>query len=246
MECLRASPGRGDRHVRPADAALLRLTLVGAALAVFAVGCGGSGNTRAAIRLLDGSSPSDRPAALGDVTPSAIPTRARAVRASELGSRGQACLASFRPEFSLPPATTVVERTGTIGASLTFQDRLGRFVLGCDRTAAPIAEGRRWCARSVGRLGDGRLRDPRVDISCRGTARARIGFGWVEPSPATRWILVRNGDRMEIYGVVAGLPVRIATTDVDVATSSATFDVTEYGASGKEVRHRRLHAGVAG
>jgi len=210
-------------------------------MALVLAGCGGAVERSA--RLVDGSEapslPTDR------LESGAVATRARVRRAAKLDTRGRACLDSFRSEFRIPPATVVVERVGVIGASLTFVDAQRRVVLGCDRTARAAASGP-WCARSVGRLFSGRLRDPRVDILCRNARGDRVGFAWVEPATRVRWIVVRNGPGAEVEEVVAGLPVRIATTDVDAATSSATFGVRELNGDGQEVRRFRLRAGVAG
>jgi hypothetical protein len=166
-------------------------------------------------------------------------------RAANLDAAGRVCLDSFRSEFRIPATTVVVHQVGVVGASLTFLDAQRRVLLGCDRTARAAAKGP-WCARSVGRLFAGRLRDPRIDILCRNAHGGRVGFGWVQPARGVRWIVVRNGPRSEVEELVAGLPMRIATTDVDAATSSATFDVRELDRDGQEVRRYRLHAGVAG
>ena len=139
----------------------------------------------------------------------------------------------------------MVQRVGVKGVSLTFLDAERRVALGCDRSARPAASGP-WCARSVGRLFSGRLRDPRVDILCRDARGRPVGFGWIEPAAGARWIVVGDGPGAEVEEVAAGLPVRIATTDVDAATSSATFDVRELAEGGKEVRRYTLRASVAG
>jgi hypothetical protein len=244
MECVTVRRGRAGPRVRSAALVAVRAAVIGMTLAVVAVGCGNRPSSAA--RLVDGSTPPPLPHAFDDLS-GAVVTRVGVLRAADLGVRGQACLRSFRPEFSIPPATIIVERTGVIGASLTFRDRRRRFVLGCDRTEAPRGgDAGPWCARSVGRLFGNRLRDPRVDILCRSAAGDRVGFGWIEPAPASRWFVVGHGSRSELYEVVAGLPVRVASRDVDVTTSSATFDVAEYDANGKEVRRRRLRVGVAG
>lgn len=237
---------RAGVRVRPVVAVAARAAAVGAALAVVAVGCSDRGDQASAARLLDGSAPPALPDALGDVDGHAVLTRVRVLRASELGEREHACLRRFRPEFSVPPGTIVVERTGELGASLTLRDVTRHVLLGCDRTDRPTGDDGPWCDRSVGRLYSGHLRDPRVDILCRGRTRERIGFGWVEPGVETRWIAVRGSGRTEIYKVAASLPVRLTTTDVAVETSSATFDLREYDAHGKEVRRQRLDASVAG
>jgi len=103
-----------------------------------------------------------------------------------------------------------------------------------------------WCARSVGRLFDGRLHDGRVDILCVGPTGGRVGFAWVEPTRRARWIVVAQPSGAEVEEIAAGLPVRIATRDVDSAASSATFAVAEYDSAGSEVARYGLRARVAG
>jgi hypothetical protein len=173
----------------------------------------------------------------------------RVLPASRLDPRDRACLEAFRGEFRISPATVVVSRVGTSGASLTFRDETAGVVLGCDRTAARAGAtpSRPWCARSVGYLAGGRLRDPRVDVLCRDAHGDPVGFGWVEPRDLeAHWIVVRGGPQVEVEPAAAGLPVRVLTRDVDRETSSATFAVTEYGRSGKELVRYRVRAAVAG
>jgi hypothetical protein len=169
------------------------------------------------------------------------------LEARDLRTIERGCLRSFEPEFRLPPATVVVRRTGTLGESLTFTDAEHDVVLGCAGTGSASTPVPRWCGRSVGRLYAGRLRDVRLDVACHDRAGRPVGFGWIEPGPATRWIGVRAGGRVaEVAAVAAGLPVRVATDAVDRARSSATFAVAEYAASGAAVRSFRVRAGVAG
>jgi hypothetical protein len=246
MGCVTWTRSRAGAYLRPAAAAAARVALIGTALALLAVGCGSRGHERRAPRLVDGTSPPALPDVLAAERSAAVQTRVHVLHASQLGAPGRACLARFRPEFSIPPTTTVVERIGAIGASITLRDGQSRVVLGCDRTDALSPGGGPWCAASVGRLFNGRVRDPRVDILCHSAAGERIGFGWMEPAPATRWLVARTARSSEVYEVAAGLPVRLATTDVDIQSSSAGFDMTEYDADGKEVRSGRLDASVAG
>lgn len=240
MECVNVLRGRSGTRMRPAAT-----TIVCVGLTLLVAGCGGGGRVEQSVRLVDGSTAPPLPAALARLESGAVATRAGAIRADELDTRGRACLDSFRSEFRVPPETVVVQRVALIGASLTFLDAEHRVVLGCDRTSRRDAH-RLWCARSVGRLFSGRLRDPRVDILCRDSGGDRVGFGWVDPASGVRWIVARNGSRAEVEGVIAGLPVRIATTEVDAETSSATFDVRELAGDGKVVRRYRLRAAVAG
>ena len=120
-------------------------------------------------------------------------------------------MATFEEEFDFPAATRVVERVGVLGATLTFADAGGHTVLGCDRTSA--RRGGSWCARSAGRVRSGRLSDPRVDILCRDRHGRAVGFAWVDPAPATRWIGVETDSGVEVDPVTGSLPVRIATLE---------------------------------
>jgi hypothetical protein len=216
------------------------------AVLVLAVAACGSRDQRAhTSRLVDGSAPPVPPGALGSLAGDVVMSRVRFRRAARLDTRGQECITSFRGEFAVANDALVVERTGAIGASLTFLDARRRIVLGCDRTGRRVA-GAAWCARSVGRLVAGRLIDPRLDILCLGRHREPIGFAWIEPMPATRWVVVGDGTGSEVEPVAAGLPVRVATRDVDLATSSATFAVSEYDATGAELARYRLPLRVAG
>lgn len=246
MEWVTTRRRRAGANARPLAATLARATVIGAALVVLAVGCGSRRSSTA--ELVDGTTPPPLPSIFDDFGDSTVATRARRWRISQLGATDRACLRRFRPEFSIPRETVAVERTGLTGASLTFEDGRRAFVLGCDRTGRPGEAAPPWCARSVGRLVFGRLSDPRVDILCRRGPPddGPIGFAWVDPTPTTRWLAVRNDGRTELYEVLAGLPVRVATTRVEASTSSAVVDLTEYDAAGEVVCRRRLRASVAG
>jgi len=240
LRCRRAGT------IRRRAAILAEAGAIGTALTVLTVGCGS--NEPAATRLVDGTAAPALPSSLDDLGDAVVATRTRTLRVSRLGNAGRACLRQFRPEFTIPPGTIVVDRAGLVGTSLTFRDRRGDFVLGCDRTDEPGGATPPWCARSAGGLVLGRLTDPRLDILCRGRPPrdGAIGFAWVDPMPTSRWLAVHDNGRTELYEVLAGLPVRVTTTDVDVGTSSAVVDLTEYDESGKVVRSRRLRASVAG
>jgi hypothetical protein len=236
-----------DRDSQPAGGRLpvpaVALAMAGAALSI--AGCGGGETHAPPLRLLGGSIAPSLPKALAALGSGAVISRVRVLHAAELDARARTCVERFRPEFRIPPQTLVVERTAAIGASLTFVDSGRRVVLGCDRTVRPSANGP-WCARSVGRLFAGRLRDARVDILCVDARGSPVGFGWLEPTRGARWIVVGTESPAEVEEVSAGLPVRVSTREVDTARSSATFAVTEYDSAGKEVDRYRLRARVAG
>jgi hypothetical protein len=241
--------GRLTRTSRPPRSGTVRTLCAGSAVllalgGLCAAGCGRS--PARPVRLVDGTAPPPLPAPLRRRAAGATTARVAVLAAGRLDAAGRRCLASFRPEFRIAPGTTVVRRTGAAGESLTFTDADREVVLGCDRASLRAPDARGWCGRSVGRLVAGRLRDPRLDLGCRSHDGAAVGFGWIEPGPATRWIGVRVARSTEVDEVAAGLPVRVPTDDVDRATSSAAFSIVEYTGAGAVARRYRLRAGVAG
>jgi hypothetical protein len=121
-------------------------------------------------------------------------------------------------------------------------------VYACDGGTDPAGERKLpWCGGSAGRLLRGKLLDPRLDILCRDRKGRALAYAWVEPAAGVRWIGVDQGAYTEIYEVLAGLPVRIASTrGIEIGRARATFDVTQYDNHGKEVIEGRLEAQVAG
>jgi hypothetical protein len=104
-----------------------------------------------------------------------------------------------------------------------------------------------WCGEVFGELVGGRLLDARLDVICRTRDRAPLAYAFVEPVAAAHWIGVDQGSYTEVYEVLAGLPVRIATTtDVDTANARATFHVTQYDLHARQLVESRLEAAVAG
>jgi hypothetical protein len=215
---------------RPAGTALaLGLLLAGMA------GCGGGeGGTSA--RLLDGSRVS-LPAALRGLGGSPVATRLERVAAGAPTGCSVAPLGSVR---------AAVRRVGVRSETVTL--RVGRDVRACDRDRSATAEiGGRWCGVSAGRLRAGRLRDPRLDLCADSTGRLAAAFAWIQPSPATRFVVVDQPGYEEVYRVAGGLPVRISTaTDIDGHSSSAVFVYAEYSASGRMLGRTTLRALVAG
>jgi hypothetical protein len=174
-------------------------------------------------------------------------TQTRTLRAGFLDRRFTLCLnPADRPAF--PADTVVVERIGVFGESLTFHDRAGRHLYACDGGVDPVGERHEpWCGLSVGRLLNGRLLDPRLDILCRDPKGEPLAYAWVVPVAGSHWIGVDQGSYTELYEVAADLPVRIASTrGVDRAHSRATFEVTHYTVDGKELARGKLEAVVAG
>jgi hypothetical protein len=136
------------------------------------------------------------------------------------------------------PIGAALERIGRNGRSVTF--RVGTRVIGCDGRTDRRSH---WCASSVGLLRDARLVDPRLSLACRLRDRP-AGFGWIEPVPEARWVVVREAGGAERYRVALGLPVRVTTTRV--ALDSAVFEITQYGDGGRELERRRIVMHVAG
>jgi hypothetical protein len=167
----------------------------------------------------------------------------RVLRGTTLGRRFLLC----RPELVAPDAL-VVERIGVFGESLTFADRDRRTVHACDGGVDPAGERRRpWCSGSAGRLFEGRLLDPRLDIGCRDGRGRPLAYAWIEPVAGTRWIGVDQGGYTEIYEVLGRLPVRVSSTrNIDLQRSRAVFEVSQYGVGGRELIRGRVEAAVAG
>jgi hypothetical protein len=142
---------------------------------------------------------------------------------------------------------SVVERVGVTSETVTFREASLRGLIACDNSPGRREENRRWCGVSYGVLHSGRLRDPHLDVGCSTSDGEQMGFVWVQPAPATRYVAVLQPGYAEVYEVAAGLPVRVATTtDVEIEGSRASFDLSEHDASGGLVRKYRLEAAVAG
>jgi hypothetical protein len=142
----------------------------------------------------------------------------------------------------------VVERIGVFGESLTFADAAHKILYACDGGTDPAGERKPpWCGTSAGLLYGGKLLDPRLDILCRDRNGRPLAYAWVEPAAGVRWIGVDQGTYTEVYEVLAGLPVRIASArGVQPSRARATFEVTQYDSHGKELVKGKLEAQVAG
>jgi len=167
----------------------------------------------------------------------------RVLRGTTLGQRFLLC----RPE-SVARDALVVERIGVLGESLTFVDRDRRTVHACDGGVDPAGERQRpWCSGSAGRLFEGRLLDPRLDIGCRDGKGRPLAYAWIEPVAGARWIGVDQGGYTEIYEVLGRLPVRISSArNIDLQRSRAAFEVSQYGVEGRELIRGRVETAVAG
>jgi hypothetical protein len=208
---------------------------VAAAAAVLAAGCGHGGRP---VRLLDG-----RPAAHFRPVPHSVVAAARVLERADVDD----CL-SGADRATVPADTLVVERIGVDSRSLTFANREQTRVYACD--GGIDAAGERappWCAAVFGELVDGRLLDPRLDVVCRDRARRPLAYAFVDPVAGAHWIGLRQQGYVELYEVLAGLPVRVAgTRGVDVEDARATLEVAQYDAEGHELVHGTLEAAVAG
>jgi hypothetical protein len=139
-----------------------------------------------------------------------------------------------------------VERVGVSGASVTVADSRSRELRGCDASRVRQAGGASWCGHAFARLRAGRLRDPRLSLTCRDAHGDPLGFAWIEPGPRAAYVAVARPGYHEVHLVLAGLPVRVTTDDVDSAAASATFVISEHGADGRRLRSYELEARVAG
>jgi hypothetical protein len=175
--------------------------------------------------------------------PGSVISIARAVRGTTLGRRFELC----RPS-SVAFDALVIERIGVVGESLTFADRRGRTLHSCDGGIDPAGErAPPWCGGSAGLLFEGRLLDPRLDVVCRDPNGRPLAYVWVEPVAGAHWIAVDQGPYAEVYEVLAGMPVRIATTrHIELTRARATFEVAQYAVDGRALVRATLEAAVAG
>src|SRR5262249_46219522 len=142
------------------------------------------------------------------------------------GGPGSRCLATTHEHV---PHAPLVRRVGVEGASVTDPTASGRAVVACGGTKLSSGGDRAGGGVALGRMRSGRLLDPRLDVaSCSTQSGEPVAFAWVEPAPRTSYVTVGREGFVEVYAVIAGLPVRVATTSgIDVDTSSASFDVSE-------------------
>jgi hypothetical protein len=163
------------------------------------------------------------------------------VSPARAGPRVRACLARFAP-LRVPRGSRLVERTGLASVSLTL--RVGIWVYGCDGVFS-TDRAARWCGQSVGRL-DRPLFDPRLNVLCRDRGGRTLGSAWIHALPGARYVVVLDKGYTEAYDVMAHMPVRVTTHDVDLAAASATFRVEQYAADGSRLVRETLRARVAG
>jgi hypothetical protein len=205
-------------------------------LALLAAACSSAGGRPE--HLLDGS-----PA------PELRPVRNSVVTATRLLDRAdvQGCPAvAGAPDVAAD--ARVVERTGVDDRSITFASRDGSRVYACDGGIDPAGErGPPWCGGVVGEREHGRLLDPRLDVVCVDPAHRPLAYVFVEPVQRARWVGVAHGGYVELYEVVAGLPVRVAgDRGIDLENARAIFELRQYDAAGRELVQEELEAAVAG
>lgn len=223
----------------------LALQTIATVVGALAAGC--SGDDRTPSRLLDGSRARAVPVELEGLTEEPVLTNVRSVRVGDIApdSNSASCL---QRDWGAQPAGRMVERTGASGETVTFRDGSGTGLYGCDNSAGPREDDRRWCGGAFGRLYSGHLRDSRLDMGgCTTENRELVGFVWIEPSQDTRYVVVEQPGYAEVYRVAGDLPVRVATTSgVEIERSRATFELSEHDARGGLLRKYRLEAAVAG
>ncbi len=203
-----------------------------AVLVLLASACDGDGRPQ---RLLSGEHASEFSPVAGSVL-----VQSRFLSRATLGRRLHGCRAHA------PADARIVERVGVFGESLSF--RTADTVYACDGGVDPAGERRPpWCGLAVGRLVEGRLLDPRLDILCEDRERRRIAYAFVVPVAGAHWIGVDQGGYTEVYEVLGDLPVRVVTARrIDTDRSRATFGVTQYDVHGRELVRGDLEAFVAG
>jgi hypothetical protein len=226
---------------------LPRLAL-GIAVVVGALAAACSGDDDAPSRLLDGSPAPHLPVEIEGRTAPPVLTNVRIVPLEDIeaGSMSASCLQGNWG--AAEPGDRVVERTGVLSETVTFRDRSGEGLYGCDNSAGSREDDRRWCGGAFGRLNYGRLRDPRLDLGgCSTRDEEPVGFVWVEPHQDARYVVVEQPGYAEVYRVAGDLPVRVATTsDVEMEGSRATFHLSEHDAEGQLLRRYEIEAAVAG
>jgi hypothetical protein len=221
---------------------VVALRLLGALLMLIALaGCGGDGPPQ----LVDGSQAGELPAELAELD-DAVMTRVAVKSETEFDEEElRACGVLFDGGERM-----VVERVGVRGSSLTLPS--GRLLYGCDSIPDPSTAvdpdrpyGGIWCGGANGRLDDGKLNDPRLDL-CANTDSELTAFVWVEPHRNAKWVVVSEVGSREVYEVAESLPARVTTTENIDPAGKATFDIEEYGADGTKLREYTLGAQVAG
>jgi hypothetical protein len=145
------------------------------------------------------------------------------------------------PACALPRSGALrVERVGVRGRSITVVSLDRQWVWACDSTVS-----HRSCGQAFGRLRPQGLTDPRLSLTCRDAGGMPLGFAWVEPTPTTAFVVVEQDGYAEAYPVLRQTPVRVTTSNVDVATSSARARYSLHARDGGVVGSGTLDAQVS-
>jgi hypothetical protein len=195
-------------------------------------------------KLIDGSRVRPLTIVLEGVDGSRVATvvRSTAAGAAASGRNARSCIAVT----GVPGGGPIVGRVGVSGRSITFFGPGRRTAHACDATSAGHPNDTGWCGQAFGQVHSGRLRDPRLSLSCRSEDGDPVGFAWIQPAAATAYVVVRQSDYAEVYAVAGDAPVRVTTSDVDLTSSGATFSISEHTEDGGQVRSYELEAQVAG
>jgi hypothetical protein len=82
-------------------------------------------------------------------------------------------------------------------------------------------------------------------MTCRGDGGEPLGFAWVQPSAGAAYVVVVDGGYAEAYPVAGTLPVRVTTSDVDTASSSAIVQLSNHTADGTLLNESTVQAHVS-
>ena len=208
--------------------------------------CACSGDTRAPKSLLDGTRVEPPSVALEAASPQVLTkVSIAATQRPATNTRVGRCLAAATEHA---PTGPIVERIGVNARSVTLRTESGRALVACDGAARLHDGASPWCGRAYGVLENGRLRDARLDLAgCMTVHGEPLAFAWIDPGPTTSYVAVRQRGFVEVYPVVAQLPVRISTTtDISLGESSARFEISEHDEGGTLLRSSTLEARVAG
>jgi hypothetical protein len=200
----------------------------------------GCKNDRAPPELLLDGSPVTRPTVeLEGIDPPVIATKVDRVPASDIES----CLGPNRADAVRRRA---VGRVGVLGASVTVPTAHRNALYACDASSRSLRPGVAWCGHVYGRVRNGRLIDPRLDMTCLDDEGNPVAFVWIEPSDDTRFVAVQQPGYVEVYEAAERLPIRVTTTDVAEQESTAAVEVSEHDRRGVLLRAYTLEAQVTG